>query len=233
MVAVRPLLSATALALAMVAGAAAAGISVDRAATANNADGNYLPPDQFYGLGGLSGGGATSRLLPDYPEQAQGEILDFLFKPQFAASLQILKVEIGGDSQSTDGTESSHMHSQDDLNYSRGYEWWLMKKAKTINPDIKLYGLPWAFPGWVSGVNASVNGSSLSPYSHPQLTADYVTKWVDGAKKEYGLDIDYCELPPVQRPTFALLRRAPSLTPVSCLLIQWASGTREILTRPM
>ncbi len=75
------------------------------------------------------------------------------------------------------------MHSEDDLNYERGYEWWLMKEAKLRNPDIKLYGLPWAFPGWV--------GSAGDPYSTPNKTADYVTKWVDGAKKVYGLDIDY------------------------------------------
>lgn len=74
-------------------------------------------------IGGLSGGGATSRLLIDYKEPQRSEILDYLFKPNFAASLQLLKVEIGGDSQSTDGTEPSHMHSKDDLNYHRGYEW--------------------------------------------------------------------------------------------------------------
>ena len=34
-----------------------------------------------------------------------------LFKPNFAASLHILKVEIGGDGQATEGTESSHMHT--------------------------------------------------------------------------------------------------------------------------
>jgi galactosylceramidase len=34
-------------------------------------------------------------------------------------------VEIGGDSQSTDGTETSHMHSVDDLDYERGYEWYV------------------------------------------------------------------------------------------------------------
>ena len=39
---------------------------------------------------------------------------DFILFPQ---------VEIGGDAQSTDGTEASHMHSADDLNYDRGYEW--------------------------------------------------------------------------------------------------------------
>ena len=77
----------------------------------------------FDGIGGLSGGGATSRLLPDYSEPYKSQILDYLFKPHFGASLQILKVEIGGDIQSTEGTEASHMHSKDDENYERGYEW--------------------------------------------------------------------------------------------------------------
>ena len=68
------------------------------------------PAKTFHGIGGLSGGGATSVLLPSYAEPQRSEILDFLFKPNFGASLQILKVEIGGDAQSTDGSESSHMH---------------------------------------------------------------------------------------------------------------------------
>ena len=54
------------------------------------------PAKTFHGIGGLSGGGATSVLLPSYPEPQRSQILDFLFKPQFGASLQILKVEIGG-----------------------------------------------------------------------------------------------------------------------------------------
>jgi galactosylceramidase len=87
------------------------------------------------------GGGATTRLLVDYVEPARSQILDYLFTPNFGASLHLLKVEIGGDSQSTDGTESSHMHSKDDLNYKRGYEWWLMSEAKKRNPNITLYGL--------------------------------------------------------------------------------------------
>lgn len=106
---------------------------------------------RFDGIGAISGGGSTTRLLIDYEDKdTRDEILDFLFKPNFGASLQILKVEIGGDAQSTDGSESSHMHSADDLNFERGYEWWLLKEAKKRNPDIITYGLPWAFPGWLS-----------------------------------------------------------------------------------
>jgi hypothetical protein len=37
----------------------------------------------YAGIGGLSGGGATSRFLPDYAAQPQSDILDLLFKPQF------------------------------------------------------------------------------------------------------------------------------------------------------
>ena len=76
----------------------------------------------FEGVGGLSAG-ATSRFLMDYPEPYRSQILDYLFKPSYGASLQHLKVEIGGDTNSTWGSEPSHMHSRDDQNFNRGYEW--------------------------------------------------------------------------------------------------------------
>ena len=44
----------------------------------------------------------------------------------------------------------SHMHTNATVDLNAGYEWWLMKEAKQRNPGIKLYGLPWAFPGWVA-----------------------------------------------------------------------------------
>ncbi|XP_055894841.1 galactocerebrosidase-like isoform X1 [Biomphalaria glabrata] len=138
----------------------------------------------FDGVGGLSGGGATSKLLVNYPLQQQNEILDFLFKPNFGASLQILKVEIGGDVQSTDGTEASHMHNDWDENYERGYEWWIMTEAKKRNPNIKLYGLPWGFPGWIGQ-------GTRSPFAKVNVTADYIVRWVNGAKTHYNLSIDY------------------------------------------
>lgn len=36
------------------------------------------------------------------------------------------------------------MHSEDDLSYQRGWEWWLLAEAKKRNPDIKVrwhYGI--------------------------------------------------------------------------------------------
>nr|XP_045011107.1 galactocerebrosidase isoform X1 [Jaculus jaculus] len=139
---------------------------------------------EFDGIGAVSGGGATSRLLVNYPEPYRSEILDYLFKPDFGASLHILKVEIGGDGQTTDGTEPSHMHYALDENYFRGYEWWLMKEAKKRNRDIILMGLPWSFPGWL--------GRGFTwPYVNLQLTAYYIVSWIVGAKHYHDLDIDY------------------------------------------
>ncbi|XP_053553556.1 galactocerebrosidase isoform X1 [Bombina bombina] len=138
----------------------------------------------FDGIGAVSGGGATSRLLVNYPEPYRSQILDYLFKPNFGASLHILKVEIGGDAQTTDGTEPSHMHYEDDQNFFRGYEWWLMKEAKKRNPNIKLIGLPWSFPGWIG------RGKSW-PYDFPDVTVHYVVSWIIGAKQYHDLDIDY------------------------------------------
>ena len=135
---------------------------------------------KFDGIGALSGGGGTSRLLFNYPEPQRSDILDILFKPNAGASLQILKVEIGGDAQSTEATEASHMHTRDDLNFERGYEWWLLKEAKMRNPAIRTYGLSWGVPGWIG------NGSYYS-----QDNIDYHIKWVQGAKTVYGIDIDF------------------------------------------
>ncbi len=74
----------------------------------------------FDGIGALSGGGGTSRLLYDYPEPQRTEVLDALFTPAAGGNLQILKVEMGGDGQSTEATEASHMHTPSDENYNRG-----------------------------------------------------------------------------------------------------------------
>src|SRR3569833_1646986 len=62
----------------------------------------------FDGVGALSAG-ATSRLLVDYTEPERRRVLDYLFTPGYGAALQILKVEIGGDTNNTDGVEPSHL----------------------------------------------------------------------------------------------------------------------------
>ena len=81
----------------------------------------------FGGVGAISGGGGNTRLLTDYPAAEQSQILDYLFKPGYGADLQILKVEIGGDTNSTDGSESSIEHSEGTVDCNTGYEFWLME----------------------------------------------------------------------------------------------------------
>ena len=70
----------------------------------------------FEGLGALSAG-ASSRLLMEYPEPQRSRILDFLFKPDYGAALQHLKVEIGGDVNSTDGTEPSYARTRAEFDH--------------------------------------------------------------------------------------------------------------------
>jgi hypothetical protein len=128
-------------------------------------------------VGAISAGGGNSRYLIDYAEPARGAILDYLFKPNYGAAVQVLKVEIGGDADSTDGSEASIEHTQGAIDCNAGYEWWLMEQAKARNPAIKLYGLAWAAPGWT--------GSFWS-----QNTITYLLDWLRCARS-HGLTIDY------------------------------------------
>ncbi len=143
----------------------------------------------FDGVGALSGGGGHSRLRYDYPEPYRSQILDYLFKPGYGADVQILKVEVGGDTNSTDGSESSYMHTATTTEWSNGYEWWLMQQAKLRNPNIKLYGLAWGAPGWIGTTGAPVFDSSHPFWSQDMV--NYYVNWIKGAKTHYNLTIDY------------------------------------------
>ncbi|MFZ0747441.1 MAG: hypothetical protein WAM85_23765 [Terracidiphilus sp.] len=139
-------------------------------------DGNS-PGRVFDGLGAASAG-ASSRLLIDYPEPQRSQILDYLFKPGYGAALQHLKVELGADVNSTDGSEPSPMRTPSDHDSTRGYEWWLMAEAHKRNPNIVLEVLPWGAPGWVG----------KDTLYTPKM-AEYVADFVRTAKRDYSLDI--------------------------------------------
>lgn len=135
--------------------------------------------ERFDGVGGLSAG-ASSRLLYEYSEPTRSQILDLLFLPNFAAAFHILKIEIGGDVQSTWGTEPSHMHYRGDENYERGYEWWLIKEAKKRNPNITVSALAWGEPHWVG------DGNFLS-----EEGVNYHINFIQGARKYHNVTVDY------------------------------------------
>jgi galactosylceramidase len=83
------------------------------------------------------------------------------------------------------------MHDPWTIDLHRGYEWFLLNEAKKRNPDILLYGLPWAFPAWVGCDAGTLTNCDDNPYKNPNQTAAYITSWVAGAKTEYDLDIDF------------------------------------------
>ena len=138
------------------------------------------------GFGAISGGGATSRLLFSYDNATVAHMLDLLFLPKFGAALHHLKVEIGGDGQSSEGVEPSHLHTDDAgaASFARGYEWRLMTEARARNPAILLSALAWTWPGWVGA-------GSHSPWTDTNKSVTYVLSWLRGAREVHGLELDF------------------------------------------
>lgn len=128
----------------------------------------------FDGIGSVF---SYEKLFYDYPEQQRNEILDYLFKPKYGAALQILKVEIGYDGNNTTTSWPSHQRELNEKpNFNRGFVWWLMKEAKKRNPEIKIAALHWGYPAYANT---------------DELKADFIYKFVEGAKKEHHITIDY------------------------------------------
>ncbi|SDS38334.1 galactosylceramidase [Paenibacillaceae bacterium GAS479] len=156
----------------------------------------------FEGEGVVSGGGGNTRLLIDYPEPYRSDILDYLFKPNYGAGYTHLKVEVGGDVFSTTGTEPTHARTREELdnpNMHRGYELWLMSEAKKRNRDIKLDILQWGAPGWINDFSSNIGNDNNNYYKnanskyamYSQDNADYLVSYIKGAKRVWGLDVDY------------------------------------------
>lgn len=170
-----------ALALVTAVVAACAGVplaaspaSADASITIDGSSGGRV----FDGVGAISGGGGNSRLLIDYPEPQRSQILDYLFRPGYGAAVQLLKLEVGGDTNTTSGAEPSHEHTRGVVDCNRGYQWWLAEQATARNPGIKLVGLAWGAPGWI--------GSDF--WTDASIT--YLTDWL-GCARSHGLTVGY------------------------------------------
>lgn len=143
----------------------------------------------YEGAGAISA--SSTRLLYDYPEPERSRILDYLFTPAYGGAMQLLKVEIGSDMNSTDLAEPSHMRVRGVIDEDLGFEWWLMEEAKKRNPDIKLYALAWGSPGWVGDTfwtddNIYYLMSWLDLAHDKGFVIDYVGGW-----NERGWDADW------------------------------------------
>ena len=125
----------------------------------------------------------AARLLFEYAEPARTELLDLFFTPRgVGTAWQGLKVEIGGDVESSYGSMTSFMHTSNvsEASFTRGVIWWLIVEARKRNPKLPLAALSWGMPSWVG------NGTTLSPGG-----GAYHVDWLLGAKKHYNLTFDF------------------------------------------
>jgi hypothetical protein len=176
------LASAAVLACAVSALASLPPASADTATTTTTIRVNGSGGDLVYdGVGAVLGGGGNARYLADYPPRQRDQIMDYLFKPGYGAQLQILKLEVGGDSDSSDGAEPSIEHTRGHVNCAAGYELSIARQAVRLNPAIRLYGLQWDAPGWVSA-------GSRKRFSPADIS--YLLSWL-GCARRHGLTISY------------------------------------------
>jgi Glycosyl hydrolase family 59 len=142
----------------------------------------------FGGVGAISGGGATSRLLFDYPEATRSVLLDLLFKPQYGAAFQNVKVEIPGDADTTCGAEQAHRHdAADGGSCTRGYEGWFLSEANQRRPGLAVSSLQWAAPRFVGEEDVD-SGKSLFTWTNID---SFVLPWVACMKEAYNVSVTH------------------------------------------
>jgi hypothetical protein len=175
-----PLAATTRAAASAAPAISAAGPSTLPPVTRININGNG--GNRVYdGVGAVLGGGGNARYLLDYPARQRSQILDYLFKPGYGASLQILKLEIGGDGNSSDGSEPSIEHTRGHIDCHAGYEFSIAKRAVARNHHLLLYGLQWTAPGWTRTRNRT---------HFTSRDISYLISWLGCARRQ-GLTISY------------------------------------------
>lgn len=154
-------------------------------------DGDVVDPvNTFKGFGAVTCNN-TSRLLMDYKEEHPDkywEIMELLFHTEKGAGLNHIKVEMGGDVNSSSGTEPATMRSpEEEADVLRGAGWHFAADAKLINPDITVEILRWGEPKWTQ------EGIGYETDENPKHEARY--QWykqtIDAVFDEYGYKIDY------------------------------------------
>jgi len=165
-------------------------------------DGNNLGYE-YEGVGGINAG-AGMTLLEHYPEPYRGWIFDLLFKPKYGMGLNYLKMEIGGDVNSSSGCEPAVFRTKAEYDrarealqsenprgdkyrdvremFRRGYQLWFATEANKRLPGIPLDGLQWGAPRWVGGEN----GSLLT-----EENIRYIATFIKGVKVYWNLDFAY------------------------------------------
>jgi hypothetical protein len=179
-------------------------------------------PFVYQGVWAMSANGAA-RLLFEYPEPTRSQILDMLFAAGQGTRWQGLKVEIGGDVESSYGSMSSYAHvaNKSTWSFERGVQWWLMKEAKKRNPHIPLMALSWGMPAWVG------DGKTLS-----QGGVDYHVQYILGAKRVHNLTIDWIGIwneAPWTAEYILLLRKGLDAAGLQHVQITAADGSTDVI----
>ena len=182
-------------------------------------DGNSLAYE-YEGVGAISAGLGLP-LLEDYPEPYKSWLLDLVFKPDFGLSCNYLKIEIGGDVNSSAGTEPAIMRTKEEyervcqaLNsddphdeqysdvremFKRGYEFWFAAEAEKRLPGIPLDGLQWGAPAWVSEGTGILftesNARFLAMFiKGAKVYCDLDFTFIGAGQNECGYDVDYIKM---------------------------------------
>ncbi len=95
----------------------------------------------------------SSRLLLDYKSENPEDywqLMNYIFSDD-GLGLNLIKIEMGADVDSSSGTEPAVKRSADEeADVTRGAGYQLVADALTINPDIKVDMLSWGTPAWVA-----------------------------------------------------------------------------------
>lgn len=136
--------------------------------------------NHFGGFGAVSANN-TSNLLLDYKEEhpdVYWAIMESLFDPDTGAGLNHIKLELGGDVDTSSGTEPATKRSADEpADVLRGAGFHFAADALSINPDIKLEALRWAEPSWTNG--------------DYELRYDWYLETIEAAYDVFGIEFDY------------------------------------------
>jgi hypothetical protein len=149
-------------------------------------DGNNVDQyNRFKGFGTVTANN-TSRLMLDYKEEhpkEYWEIMNKLFNKDTGAGLAHVKIELGGDVNSSSGTEPATMRYADEAaNVLRGAGFQFAADAKSINPDITTEILRWGEPRF------TWSGAASNEYEDRY---QWYKQTIDAVYKEYGFKLDY------------------------------------------
>ncbi|MCI1858811.1 MAG: hypothetical protein LKI80_11705 [Sporolactobacillus sp.] len=149
----------------------------------------------FKGFGYISCNN-SSRLLLDYKWEhpdVYRQLLTLLFGGP-APLLNMVKIEMGVDANTSSGTEPATMRSADEAaNVYRGAGWQLIADVKEINPNVKTAILRWGEPGWIRPDWQAMHRDGAIKTRAFEAMYQWYKQSIIAAYETYGYLIDYID----------------------------------------